>query len=80
MSKKWLLIEHNKCFINWVNERVSKDNSSSKTIKWISYMSKFNIITWSAYDISKCLFYTKSKDDRSTMQNSEVMVEAEFMY
>ena len=43
-------------------------------------MPKLNVITWSAYDIPKFSFYTKSKDDRSTMQNSGVMVEAESMY
>lgn len=43
-------------------------------------MPKFNLITWSAYGITKFSFYTKSKDDRRTMQNSGVMVEAESMY
>lgn len=43
-------------------------------------MPKFNVITWSAYNITKFLFYTKSMDDSSTMQNSRVMVELESMY
>lgn len=33
MSDKWLLKEHNKSFINWFNERISNDESTSETIK-----------------------------------------------
>ena len=40
-------------------------------------MPKFTLITWTTYDISNYSFYAKAKDDRSTMQNSRVMVEAE---
>lgn len=43
-------------------------------------MIKFNVITWNSYDITKFLFYIKSKDDGCTMQNSGVMVEVESMY
>ena len=43
-------------------------------------MPKFNVITWSAYDITKYSFYTKSKDDRRTVQNNGVMVKAEPLY
>lgn len=43
-------------------------------------MPKFNVITWTAYDISKFSFYTKAKYNRSTMQNSRVMVDGESMY
>ena len=80
MSDKLLLIEHNKKFLDWFNERIPKDHSASETIKWLSFMLKFNVITWTAYDIGHYTFYTKSKDDRSTMQNSGVMVEVESMY
>lgn len=38
------------------------------------------MITWTAYDISNFSFYTKVKDDRSTMKNSGVMVKVEYMY
>lgn len=46
----------------------------------MSYIPKFKVITWSAYNIPKFSFYTKSNDDCSTMQNRGVMVEAESMY
>lgn len=80
MSDKWLLKEHNKNFINWFNERISNDGSASETIKWMSYMPKIKFIIWNTYDISKFSCYTKSKDDRSIMQNCGVVVEAESMY
>ena len=43
-------------------------------------MPKFNIATWTTYDINKFSFYTKLKDDRCTMKNSRVIVEVESMY
>ncbi|KAK2357161.1 hypothetical protein QL285_094460 [Trifolium repens] len=80
MNESRLLKEHNKSFSEWFKERVAKDGSDSNTIKWLSYESKCNIMTWSAYDINKTSFYTKSKDPRSTMQNSGVMIVAESMH
>ncbi|XP_045791642.1 uncharacterized protein LOC123886360 [Trifolium pratense] len=80
MNEKWVLREHNKKFSEWFKEKVCQDDSVSDTIKWLSYEPKCNILTWSAYDINKTSFYTKSKDDRSTMQNSGVMIVAESMH
>lgn len=37
--------------------------NTSKTIKWMLYMPKFNLITCTACDLNKFPFYTKSKDD-----------------
>ncbi|XP_058776944.1 uncharacterized protein LOC131651292 [Vicia villosa] len=54
--------------------------NASKTIKWLSYEPKCNILTWSGYDINTSSFYTKAKDDRSTTQNSGVMIVAESMH
>ncbi|CAJ2651409.1 unnamed protein product [Trifolium pratense] len=80
INEKGLLKEHNKSFPDWFREKVANDGSVSDTIKWLSYEPKRNIITWSAYDINKTCFYTKLKDDHSTMQNSGVMVVAESMH
>jgi hypothetical protein len=81
MNENRLLKEHNKCFSEWFKEKISNDiGSVSDTIKWLSYEPKRNILTWSAYDINKTSFYTKQRDDRSTMQNSGVMVVAESMH
>lgn len=80
MSDKWLLIEHNKIFTTWFNERIYDDESTCKSIRWMPYMPKFNLITWTVYNINKFYFYIKSKDDHSTLQSSGTMVEAESMY
>lgn len=80
MSSNWLLKEHKNNFISWFNERISNDESAFKTIKWMSYMPKFNVVTWTTNKINNFPFYTNSKYYRSTIQNSGVMVEAESMY
>ena len=80
MNDKWLLTQHNKKFISWFNKRISNDDSASEIIKWLLYMPKFNIIIWTAYNISNFSFYTKEKDDHSIMQNNEVMVDAKSVY
>jgi len=38
---------------------------------------KRNVVTWQGYDINKYSFYTKSQDDKSTMQNSSVSLRVE---
>ena len=35
-----------------------------------------NVATWKGYDINNYSFYTKSEDDKSSMQNSGVSVDA----
>ena len=35
-----------------------------------------NVITWQEYDINNHSFYTKSQDDKTTMQNSGVSLRA----
>jgi len=35
-----------------------------------------NVLTWKGYDINSYSFHTKSQDDKSSMQNSGVTVEA----
>ena len=80
ISDKWLLKEDNKNFISWFDERISNDGSASETIKWMSYMPKFNIVTWTIYAISNFFIYTKPKYDHCIMKNSGVMVKTESMY
>lgn len=43
-------------------------------------MPKFNVMPLNAYDITKISFYTKSKDNRSIIQNRGVMVGVKSMY
>ncbi|KAI5424649.1 hypothetical protein KIW84_030730 [Lathyrus oleraceus] len=46
----------------------------------MSYMQIFNVVTWTAYDITNFSFYIKLKDDCSTRQNNGVIVKVESMY
>ena len=41
-----------------------------------AYVPRRNVRIWQGYDINKYLFYTKSQDDKSTMQNSGVSLRA----
>jgi len=40
---------------------------------------KFDVLCCYGYEVNGCLFYTKSQDDMSTMQNSGVTLEVDFM-
>ncbi|XP_058725960.1 uncharacterized protein LOC131597270 [Vicia villosa] len=74
MNEKWALIEHNKTFLKWFKEAILADNTCSETLKVLARAPKFDVISWTGYDINNFTFYTKTQDDTSTMQNSGVMV------
>nr|XP_004492006.1 uncharacterized protein LOC101504571 [Cicer arietinum] len=80
MNEKWLLNKHNKTFLKWFKETILTNNTTSDTLKWLANGPHFDVITWTGYNINNFTFYTKSQDDRSTMQNSGVMVVAESMH
>ena len=44
---------------------------------WLVNGLKFDVITCTYYEIKNCTFYTKYLDDKSTVQNSGVSLEAE---
>jgi len=56
--------------------KVLDDNTFSETLKWLANEPNYNVLCWSRYNINKFSFCTKSQDDKSTMQNSEVMIMA----
>lgn len=70
--KRWLSKEHNKSFINWFDKIISNNESAYDKIKLMSHKPKLNLITWNAYASNRFSFYTKSKDDHSTMESSGV--------
>ena len=76
-SEKWHLMEHNKTFKPWFKFEVLKDSQSSKTLMWLANGLKFDVVTCTGYEINNCTFYTKSLDDKSTIQNSGVSLEVE---
>ncbi|CAA0805905.1 Unknown protein [Striga hermonthica] len=79
-AERWLVNEHNKTFISWFKNEVANCPSASNTVSWLAAGPNFDIISWRGYDINGYSFYTKERDEKSTMQNSGVSVEAESMH
>ena len=70
-------MEHNKTFMPQFKFEVLKDSQSSETLMWLANGLKFNVVPCTSYEINNCTFYTKSLDDKSTIQNNGVSLEAE---
>jgi len=68
-------MEHNKTFMSWFREQIIKDSSASETLTWLANGLKFEVFCCSSYEINGTLFYTKSQDDKSIVQNSRVTLE-----
>ena len=78
-SQKWLTNEHNRSFIGWLKERVQshpEKSPVSEIVRWLGQGPQMVIRTYQGYDINGYTFYTKSQDDKSTMQNSGVTLVA----
>jgi len=75
-SKRWVFMKHNKTFMTWFKEQIIKNPFASETLTWLANGLKFDVLCCSGYEINETLFYTKSQDDKSTVQNSEVTLEA----
>ncbi|XP_019166811.1 PREDICTED: uncharacterized protein LOC109162589 [Ipomoea nil] len=80
-SERWVTNEHNRTFIRWFRDRVMQElsevpNNISETIRWLAHGPNWLVIYYEAYEINGYTFYTKRKDDKSSVQNSGVTVEA----
>ena len=71
---KRLLQEHNRTFINWFRQTIFANNSASNILRLIAIGPNLNVPTWKGYDINHYFFYTKSQDDKSSVQNNGVSV------
>ena len=78
-AEKWVLMEHSRTFMPWFKDEVFKDSTESETLTWLAAGLKFDVISCTAYEVNNCIFYTKSMDEKSTVQNSGVTLEAESM-
>ena len=72
-----VLQEHNITFINWFRKTIFADESASKTLRLLTVGPNLNVPTWKGYDINNYSFYTKSQDDKSSVQNNGVSLEAD---
>ena len=70
------LHKHNRTLINWFKEIILGDDSASKTLRLLVVGPNLNVPTWKGYDINNYSLYTRSQDDKSTVQNSGVTVDA----
>ncbi|KNA19043.1 hypothetical protein SOVF_065330, partial [Spinacia oleracea] len=57
-----------------------KEQPVSERLRSLCYGPDFRASFFSAYVVNGCTFYTRDQDDKSTMQNSGVSLEAEAMY
>jgi len=77
MTKNRVLKEHNKTFLNWFKDIIFGDDNASEMLRNLVDGPIRNVRTWKRYNIKKYLFYTKSKDCKSTVQNSGVSLKEE---
>ena len=74
-SEIWLIKEHNRSFIGWFKKRTIYAESRgdvTEMIRWLAWGPEWNVATYEGYDMNGYTFYTKRRDDKSTMQNSGV--------
>ena len=72
-------MEHNRTFMPWFKDEVFKDSTASETLTWLAVGLMFDVISCTAYEVNNCIFYTKSMDEKSIVQNFGVTLEAESM-
>ena len=72
-----LLQEHNRTFIQWFRQTIFVDHSASNTLRLLAIDLNLNVPTWKGYDINHYSFYTKSKDDKNSVQNSGANVDGQ---
>ncbi|KAL3654673.1 hypothetical protein CASFOL_001408 [Castilleja foliolosa] len=79
-TERWLVNAHNKYFTSWFKDHVQNDDSTSELIRWLASGPNFDVLFWQGYDINGYSFYTKDRDDKSTVQNSGVTIESESIH
>ncbi|XP_074336175.1 uncharacterized protein LOC141673340 [Apium graveolens] len=78
---KWVTNEHNRSFVKWFKDRVMSQYSKSpstvsNTLKWLAYGPNMPLSSFQGYDVNGYSFYTQHQDNKSTVQNSGISVEA----
>ncbi|XP_074374712.1 uncharacterized protein LOC141715129 [Apium graveolens] len=78
---KWVTNEHNRSFVKWFKDRVMSQYSKSpstvsNTLKWLAYGPNMPLSCFQGYDVNGYSFYTQHQDNKSTVQNSGISVEA----
>ena len=76
MNNMRLLQKHNRTFINWFRQTIFADESASNILRLLVVGPNLNVPTWKGYDINHYSFYTKSQDDKSSVQNNGVTIDS----
>jgi hypothetical protein len=74
-----IMKQHKLHFTTWLKELnlPVRETEEEKTICLLTSGPHSLVKSWQAYDINGCIFYNKTKDNRSQCQNSGVRVDAE---
>nr|AAX92780.1 transposon protein, putative, CACTA, En/Spm sub-class [Oryza sativa Japonica Group]ABA93324.1 transposon protein, putative, CACTA, En/Spm sub-class [Oryza sativa Japonica Group] len=76
-SDAWINREHNSRFNEWFKNRVTMSTDvPNETVQLLGLGPSWTIDTWQGYDINGYTFYTVKQDDKSTVQNSGVRIDA----
>ena len=76
-SDAWINREHNSRFNEWFKNRVTMSTDvPNETVQLLGMGPSWTVDTWQGYDINGYTFYTVKQDDKSTVQNSGVRIDA----
>nr|AAT58820.1 unknown protein [Oryza sativa Japonica Group] len=76
-SDAWINREHNSRFNEWFKNRVTMSTDvPNEAVQLLGMGPSWTIDTWQGYDINGYTFYTIKQDDKSTVQNSSVRIDA----
>ena len=70
----WVMDMHNEHFAQWFKEKMS--GSNDKQLRYLSRGPTAKVITHQGFDMNGFTWYTKKQDQKSTVQNIGVMIEA----
>nr|CAD40382.3 OSJNBa0004L19.3 [Oryza sativa Japonica Group]CAE02164.2 OSJNBa0087H01.13 [Oryza sativa Japonica Group] len=77
LSDAWINREHNSRFNEWFKNRVTMSTDvPNETVQLLGMGPSWTVDTWQGYDINGYTFYTVKEDDKSTVQNSGVRIDA----
>nr|ABA95070.1 transposon protein, putative, CACTA, En/Spm sub-class [Oryza sativa Japonica Group] len=78
-SDMWINREHSTRFNEWFKNHIARSTDGpSEIIRYqcVASCPSWDVDTWQGYDINRYTFYTVKQDDKSTMQNSGVRIDA----
>ena len=69
----WVINMHNKHFAQWFKDKMSK--SENEQLRCLARGPTSKVITHQGFDMNGFTWYTKKQDQKSTVQNSGIMIE-----